>query len=723
MGDRTQRWRWQIYGAVQGVGFRPFVYRLARELGLTGAVWNSGSGASVEVEGPAGTLDEFARRLETEKPPASYFAAVERTVLDAAGFREFQIRDSEPPAGKSAVLLPDLATCPECLAEIGTPGERRYGYLFTNCTRCGPRFTIIEAIPYDRPNTTMREFPLCADCEREYRDPADRRFHAQPIACPECGPQLDRTVREVADDVRAGRLVALKGIGGFQLLCDARNAAAVAELRRRKHREEKPFAVMVPAVESAREWADVSEAEERLLRSSAAPIVLLRSRGGLPPEVNGASPWVGVMLPYSPLHHLLLAELGFPVVATSGNLSDEPIATGNQEARQRLGGLADTFATHNRPIARPCDDSVARVLCGRELVMRRARGYAPLPVRVRRMLPRVLAVGAHLKNTIAIGIGRDVFLSQHIGDLETAEAYGAFQRAIDDFFRLYEFRPEVVVCDLHPDYLSTQHAATLGLPVQRVQHHVAHAAACAAENDIFHERHLAVSWDGTGLGLDRTIWGSEFFVGQNGQYQRVAHLRPFRLIGGDRAAKNCRLVAFALLHELGQEPDWPGEPVALWRQMLARGVNTPWTTSMGRLFDAASFLTGAGEHNAFEGQAPMQLEAMADPDERGWYPLPQSGLTLDWAPLVEALRADRASAPVRAARFHESLARAIVEVARDSQCERVVFTGGVFQNARLAERATALLEAGGHRVYRHQRVPPNDGGIALGQAVLAGIGY
>lgn len=722
-----ERWRFSFFGTVQGVGFRPFVFRLATELGLSGWVRNSAQGALVEVEGSTPMLAEFARRLPVEKPAACWIAGQERSVLEPRGWTAFRIEDSEAASGKTAFLLPDLATCPECLAEIRRPGERRRDYPFTNCTNCGPRYTILTGIPYDRPQTTMAGFPLCEACAAEYRNPHDRRFHAQPVACPRCGPRLDVPVAEAADALRAGRIVALKGIGGFQLLCDARSSEAVARLRERKHREQKPFAVMFPSLEAVRHRAEVTASEAALLEGPAAPIVLLRAAapGGLADNVCGASPYIGAMLPYSPLHHLLLDTCGFPLVATSGNRSDEPIAIDNDEARERLAGIADVFVTHNRPIARPCDDSVVRASrAGRgETVLRRARGYAPLPVLVRHPLPRVLALGAHLKNTVAIALGRQVHLSQHIGDLETAEAFHHFQRTIADLCRLYEFQPELVACDMHPGYLSTQHADTLGLPVVRLQHHMAHIAACAAENDV-EEPYLGVAWDGTGYGTDGTIWGSEFFLVDGGDYRRVAHLRPFRLPGGESAIRDCRRTALSLLYEAGLPVEAAGldpSPTRVLLQILQRAVNSPVTTSAGRLFDAVAALSGVAKTNAFEGQAPMHLETaitgarMDDP-----YPHPlrevDGRLQLDWAPMLAEILASREEAPRR---FHVTLAAWITAVARELAVPRVVLSGGCFQNAWLTNATITSLESAGHRVFTHQRVPPNDGGIALGQAVLA----
>ena len=719
------RLRLSFYGAVQGVGFRPFVYRLATEMKLTGWVLNSAAGLQIEVEGDARRVREFQDRLTREQPPAATVLAREEIRLAPAGHATFEIRHSDDRDGKTAAILPDLATCPACLAELTDPGNRRFQYPFTNCTNCGPRYTIIRDIPYDRPNTTMREFALCPECAREYADPADRRFHAQPNACPVCGPALaldppageTNPIAAAARALAAGRILALKGIGGYQLLVDARNDQAVRRLRQRKQREEKPFALMMPSVEAVRRYCSVSAGEARLLESAAAPIVLLEPSDAtdLAPSVAASSPFLAVMLPYSPLHHLLMSAFPHPVVATSGNRSDEPIATGNQEAKDRLGEIADLFLTHDRPIARACDDSVVRLARGGTTVIRRARGYAPLPVMTARPLPPLLAVGAHLKNTVAIAKGRVVYLSQHIGDLDTAEARRGFARAIDDLCRLYGFKPEAVVCDMHPDYASTAWARHSGLPLIAVQHHHAHVAACAAENDV-RGPYLGVAWDGTGYGLDGRIWGGEFFLVDGGRFERIAHLRPFRLPGGEAAIREAWRSAASLQLELGLPADCPD----VFRRIWERRVNSPETTSVGRLFDAVAALAGVARENRFEGQAASQLErAMARYETEDAYPLPGG----DWEPLVHALLADlHSGAPAcqMAARFHNALIAWIAETAAAARVHPIVLSGGVFQNRHLAERAAAELEARGHRVFTHQAVPPNDGGIALGQAVLGG---
>jgi hydrogenase maturation protein HypF len=736
----------EVRGTVQGVGFRPFAYRLAVGLGVTGWVMNSPGGAVLEVEGPPATVDEFLRRLRRDCTPPCRIDTIQHTFAAPAGYPSFEIRVSGRDGTRSVCVPPDLATCAACLRELFDPADRRYRYPFTNCTACGPRFTIVESLPYDRARTTLHRFTMCARCQAEYEDPGDRRFHAEPIACPDCGPHLELwdvagrvvvaggdALRLAADEIRRGRMVAVKGIGGFQLLCDARDAAAVAELRQRKGREEKPFAVMAPDLAAAADRCEVSVAEKRLLISPESPIVLLRRRGdgGVAAAVAPGNPALGVMLPYTPLHHLLLADLRFPVVATSGNRSDEPICTDEREAQTRLAGIADVFLVHNRPIARPVDDSVVRVVLGRELVLRRARGYAPLPVAVREPLSPVLATGAHLKSTVALSAGNGVCLSQHLGDPETTAALEAFRRAAADLPRLHGVRPAAVACDLHPDYPSTRHARAMGLPVVAVQHHFAHVLACLADNGLSGPA-LGVAWDGTGHGSDGTAWGGEFLRVTDGGFERVAHLRTFRLPGGDRAAREPRRAALGVLHALfgadaltdhlphGAFAD--GE-LRVLRSALDRGVNAPVTSSAGRLFDAVVSLVGLRQVGTFEGQAAMELEWAAEGVETDEaYPFTLDGPVIEWGPAVRAVVADVArSAPVGgiAVRFHNMLIETVVAVARRVGERYVALTGGCFQNVYLLTRAVARLRAEGFEPLWHRHVPPNDGGIALGQVVAA----
>ena len=803
-GAPRARLRLAVRGAVQGVGFRPFVYRLANELGLTGWVNNSPQGVFLEIEGERTKLETFRLRLDTEKPPRSFIQSCEATWLDPVGFEGFVIRASENAGSKATLVLPDIATCPDCLREMLNPANRRHRYPFTNCTNCGPRFSIITALPYDRGNTSMRRFRMCPACQAEYDDPGDRRFHAQPNACPDCGPQLELwpgdakvaggdsprplahgndALLAAAHVIRCGQIVAVKGIGGFHLFVDARNDTAVHRLRQRKHREEKPFALLFPTLESVMEVCEVSTLEKRLLQSPEAPIVLLRRltprTSHLAPALAPGNPNLGVMLPSNPLHHLLMAELGFPVIATSGNLSDEPICTDELEARERLRDIADVFLVHNRPIVRHVDDSIVRVILDREMVLRRARGYAPLPIPLPIPLkseirnPKseiILAVGAHLKNSIALVMGNQVFLSQHIGDLETVETNQAFRRVAAELPRLYDVKPEIIAADLHPDYLSTQFAlerrpparlvgvhasvylksnlkpelqpepagSETGAPhVIHVQHHIAHALSCIAENEVALPA-LGVAWDGTGLGTDGTIWGGEFFRVTEESVERVAHWRPFRLPGGDAAAKEPRRAAFGLLHELyGEKASnckglhtiaaFSDPELAALRTMLNRGLNSPWCSSIGRLFDVVASLVGLRQQMRFEGQAAMELEfALAGCATDETYPLPlvnqEKASVLDWAPMIEAILCDLkcgVSTGDISARFHNTLAEALVLVAKQVGCERVALSGGCFQNRYLTERAVLRLRAESFQPYWHQRVPTNDGGIALGQIVAA----
>jgi len=821
---RPQRVRVEIHGAVQGVGFRPFVYRLATELELAGWVINNAQGVFIEVEGDAPALNQFLQRLPAETPPRAIVHSLESAWLDAAGYTQFQIRHSDDHGAKTALVLPDIATCPDCLAEVLNPLDRRHSYAFTNCTNCGPRFSIIRALPYDRPHTTMRQFVMCPHCQQEYDNPLDRRFHAQPNACPICGPHLDfrfsiadfrlageqsiskiskipargqnpkSKIDQTAQALQDGLIVAVKGLGGFHLMVDAANAAAIARLRERKHRYDKPLALMVQNMEQAKTLCRVSAAAETLLSGPEAPIVLLPRQPDAPVSGNVApgNPCLGVMLPYTPLHHLLLRQFGGPLVATSGNLSDEPICTDEIEAGQRLGHIADMFLLHNRPIERHVDDSVAWLAAGQPRLLRRARGYAPLPVLIPQAAPPILAVGAHLKNTVALSVERQVFISQHIGDLETAESMAAFERVIADFLRLYDVTPIAIAHDLHPDYLSTRwaqndlrvtnyelritgaesqskiHTVLAGLrqgnPKSKiklvpVQHHHAHLAACLAENGVTGPA-LGVIWDGTGYGTDGTVWGGEFLLGDAAGFTRAAHLRPFRLPGGDAAVKEPRRVALALLWELYGEDALNRDDLApiralsaaerrLLGQMLGKGINTPVTTSAGRLFDGIAALLDLRQRVSFEGQAAMALEFAAAADVTDAYPLPlvqaeggasndeqnnslltphsslftpHSSLILDWQPLVEAILEElrrQVEPAVIAARFHNALVEAIVAVAQAVEQPRVALSGGCFQNRLLTGRSARQLRRAGFEVLLHRHVPPNDGGISLGQVVVA----
>jgi hydrogenase maturation protein HypF len=717
------RYRIVLGGAVQGVGLRPFVYRLATSLNLAGYVQNSSDGLVIEVEGAPDRLDRFTDRLRDERPAAALVTEQQVTRLAPVGGIGFLILDSNAAQRPRAGLLNDLATCSDCLRELTDPANRRYGYVFTNCTACGPRFTIVEQLPYDRGSTTMRRFEMCDACRAEYQTPIDRRYHAQPNACPRCGPTLSHSIDDIARALRAGSIVALKGIGGFHLLCDARNGDAVSRLRRRKARDFKPFAVMMPSLVVTRDYCMVSDLEAAALTSAAAPILLLQPRlpSDLARGVSADAPFVGVMLPYSPLHHLLMREHGLPIVATSGNVAGEPIAIDDEQARTRLGSIADLIVTHDRPIARPCDDSVARVGAHGLTILRRARGFAPLPIDLGVELPTALAVGGHLKSTIALGVGRHAVVSQHLGDLDTTGARRGFEAAIDDLCSTYGVTPAFVVADRHPDYASHRWAELSGFRVVEIQHHHAHVAACAAENGV-RGPYLGVAWDGAGLGDDGTIWGGEFFAVDGSRFERVTHLRPFRLPGGDAAAREgWRVVAAMDWITRGDIALEGREHAGVLAGMLARGVNAPWSTSAGRLFDAVAAIVGVRECSRFEGEAALALEAAIDVHESGTYPF-GSGVDGDWAPMLDAIRSDLDQGERQgaiAARFHRTLVDWIRRVAGGMGIRSVVLSGGVFQNAFLVDRAVEALTAGGHAVYTHRRVPANDGGLSLGQLALA----
>ncbi len=760
--EPRERARLAIRGAVQGVGFRPFVFRLATGLGLDGWVVNSSQGVTIEIEGEPSKLRQVLLGLETQAPPRAFIQSLETTFLEPAGHAGFQIRESRSEGPATALVLPDIATCSDCRREILDPSNRRFRYPFTNCTNCGPRFSIIAELPYDRPNTTMRGFVMCEACRAEYENPLDRRFHAQPNACPACGPALslvgpDGTVRAIRDEallgaeeaIRAGAVVAVKGLGGFHLIVDARNEEAVSVLRRRKGREEKPFALMYPSLEAIAADCEVDALERRLLEAPEAPIVLLRRKNPgtwhTADNVAPGNPYLGVMLPYTPLHHLLMGDLGFPLVATSGNRSEEPICTDEVEALDRLTGLADLFLVHDRPIERHVDDSVARIVLGRELVLRRARGYAPLPVPLGGEVRPMLAVGAHLKNTVAVTAGSNAFLSQHIGDLETPQAFDAFRAGIESMRHLYRVTPVRVACDLHPGYLSTAFARTLEAEIVPVQHHLAHVLACMAENQVSGPV-LGVSWDGTGLGTDGKIWGGEFLDVEEAGWKRVVCLREFTLPGGDQAVREPRRAALGVLYEVFGErteeevadllsSSFARGEVGVLLQMISRGINAARTSSAGRLFDAVAWLVNRRSRVRYEAQAAIELEfsAGAAPAGAGHYPIavgeearaadsPGVPAVVDWEPTIRAILEEvrgGIEASLIAARFHNSLVESIVDVARRVGREKVVLTGGCFQNRYLLEHAVKRLEEEGFRPCWHQRVPPNDGGIALGQLVAA----
>ncbi len=752
--------RVSVRGIVQGVGFRPFVYTLATRLGLAGTVRNTACGVEIEVEGPSAAVDRFLEDLVAEAPPLAHIDDVHVDEAGPWGHHGFEIDRSRDGDG-FLPIPPDVATCPECEREVLDVRDRRFGYPFTNCTHCGPRFTITRAIPYDRPNTTMAGFTMCPECRAEYDDPADRRFHAQPNACATCGPRLTLVAAagtSVAGDpltatrrlLASGRIVAIKGLGGFHLACDATDEEAVRRLRERKGREAKPLALMVPDVAAAERLCVVSPAERTLLGSAARPIVILEERpgSGVAAAVAPGLGRLGLMLPYAPLHHLLFAEprdeaggersrLG-PLVMTSGNRSEEPIVTDNADALARLGTIADAFLLHDRPIQTRCDDSVSRVAAGAELPVRRARGYAPLPVRLPFETPPILACGAELKSTVCLARGPYAFLSPHIGDLESYETYASYVAMIDHMAALFRVRPEAVAHDLHPAYRSTHYARGLdpALPRVAVQHHHAHVAACMAEHRLAGPV-IGVAFDGTGYGPDGAIWGGEFLLADYAGFERAAHLVYIPLPGGDRAVREPFRMALAhLAHAFGGwDPSLP--PVAaateeerrIIARQLERGLNAPPTSSMGRLFDAVASLLGVRHRARYEAQAAIELEALAAPGEHGHYAVEvQAGepSVIDPGPTIRGIVRDLERgdvAPVVAARFHATVVAMILRVCEGlrerTRLDRVVLSGGVFQNVTLLTGARRALAGAGFHVFSHHLVPPNDGGIALGQAAVA----
>jgi hydrogenase maturation protein HypF len=751
-----------VHGRVQGVGFRPFVFRLARQCRLAGHVRNTSTGVLIELEGDPASVASFQDRLTAEAPEAAAIDDLSIEAIPTTGRSAFVIEPSFPSAPPLIRIPHDLATCAECRQDIFDPRNRRRQYPFTNCTACGPRYSIVEAMPYDRPATAMRRFPMCAACQVEYRAPEDRRFHAQPNACAACGPQVvlwDQQGRSVAGSqtavaaavalLRQGQILAVKGLGGFQLIVRADQAETVLRLRQRKNRPSKPLAVMVSSLEAAEDVAVLGPVERRLLLSSPNPIVLVEKRGGSLPEV--LAPRVGtagLFLPTTPLHHLLLAELGLPVVATSGNRSEEPIVTDEREAVRRLSRIADAFLVHDRPIVRHADDSVVRVVAGQPMTLRLARGYAPLPLPTleAKPCPPILATGGHQKGAVAVWTGSQAVLAQHVGDLDNPETRAVFRRVVEDLSGLYRFEPIALSCDLHPDYFTTRWAQGCNQPVRQVQHHHAHAVACMAEHDLLDREVLALTWDGTGYGPDGTIWGGEVLRAGCTCFQRVAALLPFPLPGGELAIRRPGRTAFGLLWLLrGQEAVLddglcqrlgllPREAQVL-AAMIRHRINTPWTSSMGRLFDAVSALVLGAHEVSYEGEAAVWLEAATDPAVADEYPLPllppeecepaagdRAIPRGDWRPLLSAMLADLASgveAGAVAARFHNALARWAAIVASLQPLREVVLSGGCFQNRFLTERTLDALGRVNRRAYFPSQIPPGDGGLAVGQLAVA----
>lgn len=740
--------RWRIGGRVQGVGFRPFVYRIAKASGVAGWVRNSGGIVEVHAQGNRRQLEDFATRLAAQAPPASRHAVLTTTDAAAESDTGFRILHSAADAQPDIHVPPDLFACDECLAELRDPHARRHDYPFINCTQCGPRYTLILSMPYDRPNTTMVAFPMCADCAAEYGNPLDRRFHAQPLACPVCGPRLSWVARDAgvsgnevalqaaARTLRAGGIVAARGIGGYHLLCDAGREDTVMRLRERKHRPAKPLALMLPwrgddGLDAVRAIAAITPAQSAALTDPARPIVLLERRDDAPiaAAIAPGLDEVGVMLPYSPLHHLLLDAFGAALVATSGNISGEPVLTDAAEAERRLAGIVDGFLHHDRPIARPADDPVQREIHGCLRPLRLGRGTAPLELALPRKLRRpLLATGAFMKNTIALAFDRRVVISPHIGDLASPRSRDVFERVAHDLQNLYGVEARALVCDAHPDFPNTRWAQRQSLPVHAVWHHHAHAGAVAGEFGVDAPL-LCFTWDGVGLGADGSLWGGEALLGRPGHWRRPASLRPFRLPGGERAAREPWRSALGLCwetdlhaHGLGRLAD------PRLRAAFDRGLNAPATTAVGRLFDGAAALCGVCETASFEGEAPMRLEALARDTAIDALTLPlatdASGvLRSDWAPLIAAMCDSAVAVERRAALFHASLARALVDqaiaVRADAEVTHVGLAGGVFQNRVLTALAATQLAQAGFEVLIPRAVPVNDAAISYGQIIEA----
>jgi hydrogenase maturation protein HypF len=771
-----------ITGIVQGVGFRPFVYNQAVQLKLTGWVCNTSAGVDIEVNGEANEINRFISALKTEAPPLALIDSIDVLQIPVNEWDHFEIIESKPVAEAFQPISPDISICPDCLKELFDPSDRRFRYPFINCTNCGPRLTIIDDIPYDRPNTTMRDFTLCRACLAEYTDPANRRFHAQPVACPDCGPHVwlelpvsghapqtktltsgDAAILAVQQMLLKGKIIAIKGLGGFHLACDATNSKAVAELRRRKLRVDKPFALMMADILTIKLHCQVSEADQKLLESRERPIVIVerQSTSSIAAEVAPRQNTIGVMLPYTPLHYLLFAtppnqKLAIarskpfqmpPLVMTSGNISEEPIAIENEEAQERLASLADGFLMHNRPIRTRCDDSVMRTYRNAPFPIRRSRGYAPFPVYLASNSLQVLATGGELKNTFCIVRDRYAFLSHHIGDMENIETYQSFQDGIAHYETLFRIKPQAIAYDLHPDYYASRYARERaereGLPSVGVQHHHAHIVSCMAENALPSDQPvIGVAFDGTGYGEDGAIWGGEFLLADYQGYQRLCHLRYVPLPGGDAAIRKPARIALAYLwaYNMDWEVDYPSvaalcaEERSVLKSQLSLKINTPFTSSMGRLFDAIAALCGVRQQVNYEAQAAIEFEALADHYEAGEYNFmieqdemsEASGWQINTAPLLEEVLNDlfhQVKLPILSARFHNTVSRMVLAVCERARQEyavqQVVLSGGVWQNQTLLNHTHNLLASSGFTVYTHHQVPVNDGGLALGQAVVA----
>lgn len=729
----------EIQGIVQGVGFRPFVARLAMQFSQNGWIKNTSQGVLISIEGLKNQQQKFLTALQTQLPPFAEILDFKIASLPLANFEKFEIVSSITDSQISAFSLPDIATCPECVADIFNPQSRYFRYPFTSCCSCGARYSIATHQPFDRENTSMAEFILCADCEREYQTMDNRRFHAQTLACEKCGVQLsfwDKSGKVLAgkndalalavEQLKAGKIIALKGIGGFQLVVDATNQGAVERLREQKKRPMKPFALMVQNLAQVEKLCEISELEKQALISPAAPIVLLKRREQteIAQAVAPQQKLLGVMLAYSPLHHLLLHDFGLPIVATSGNRQNEPICIDNTQALKTLAGIADYFLMHNRQILRPLDDSIVREIKGKITVLRRARGFAPLPITLKNAVSNTLAVGGHMKNTIAITHNNQAILSQHLGDLDSQAIRQQFEKTLTDLQESYAFKPTHVMHDLHPDYVSSQFAANLEIHKIAVQHHYAHALSCMAENGL-EPPILGIIWDGTGLGTNGTIWGGEFLLIHETSFERFAHFRNFSLVGGSKAIQEPRRIALGLLFEIYGEAvfekfdfDFSENEKNLLKLALSKNLNSPKTSSVGRLFDGVASLLDLCHVNQYEGHAAMLLENCASENETtDFYDFEIREQFIDWQPMIEQLLKDKRTQSIGycAAKFHNALAKICIEITRLASQKNIVLSGGCFQNALLTKKVFDELASENFVVFTHKNVPPNDGGLALGQ--------
>lgn len=738
-----------IKGFVQGLGFRPFVYQLAQKYQQYGWVANTNHGLSISIEGVSKLQRSFIEDLQTTLPAFAEIHTLSITQKSLQNFADFSIKQSTTDGEKSTFVLPDISPCPECVTEIFNPASRFYRYPFTSCCYCGPRYSIMSQQPYDRERTSMAGFVACSECQTEYSSPENRRFHSQTIACSNCGPQLslidnngnqikqgEQALKAAIETLKLGKIVAIKGVGGFQLVADATDEEVVRKLRLRKQRPAKPFAIMVENLANAQTLCHISLTEQQALTAYSSPIVLLRKlqNQAIVDAVAPNNSLLGVMLPASPLHHLLASDFKNPLLVTSGNISNEPICITEQQALNRLADIADLFLTHDRDILRPLDDSIIRVMNNKPTLFRRARGYTPMPVTISQSLPEQLSMGGQMKNTLGISQAHQLVLSQHLGELQSLDSQHLFEQTLVDLQRFYTIKPEIVIHDLHPDYHSTLMANQQSMEKKTIQHHHAHILSCMAEHDL-QAPLLGFAWDGTGLGLDKTIWGGECLLMNKQNFQRYAYFRCFPLVGGDKAAKEPRRSALGLLYEIYQQQifdnmsgllaNFSDQELKLLQQSLNKRLNTVNTSSVGRLFDGVSSLLGLSDINSYEGQAAMLLEQLASTSSTeqsyAFTVMDKQALEINWQPMVIEILADLASLEKStiAAKFHNTLADIMLYLAKQAQQQSIVLSGGCFQNAFLTEKCVAKLENAGFTVYTHEKIPPNDGGIALGQLYSA----